>query len=193
LPINREFQLFNEASTGLRRHTGNEEYLSGTKITGFCTAASLLFAKKCLETPTWFPRKREDAAWGDSQAQLVMHKLNLCNNNPDGLAGCAGLQQTTGFKEAVTAEQVASEVSQANNRVGIFWNSYHIIGIKQAATRARTLEGQDVTRDELHVWDQNYGFFSMGISDLGAYYKQYYPKPGWNDRDQIQGFLGLQL
>ncbi len=184
MAVTREFILTNTVATGLKKIGPGNVVFPGTSIVGFCTGASLLFAKECLRTPTWFPRARTDAPWSDGLAQVMMHKVNTQNGDANALAETAGMKQTTGFKNATTADLVALELAQTESKVGIFWNSYHTIGIKQAKRG---------TVNELRVWDQNFGFYTMGTGELGAYYSSKYPHSGWRGTDQLMGYLGLAL
>jgi hypothetical protein len=184
MSIDKQFPLVNNVATGLRTRVPNQPVRNGTRIVGFCTAVSLLFAKKCLEVPTWFPHARKDAPWDDGFAQVMMHKLNTLNADANGLAETAGLKQTMGFKNITTAEQLVSELGQTDSKVGIFWNSCHTIGIKQ---------GQRGNSLELRVWDQNFGFFTMETSELGSYYNARYPTSGSGGANQLAGFLGLAI
>jgi len=143
---------------------------------GICTAASLLWAKRCLELRRGIGSYAELGA-DDHLINGQMAVIRRLDNNPAEQCQFFGLN-TPGDQAVATLNAVYGNMPAAPS-VCIFWNPYHTMGF----WRGTAQQGFD-------FFDKNHGLYTDAtVAELVAIYNAHYPGAG----DQIIGMRVVTL
>jgi hypothetical protein len=111
---------------------------------GICTAASLQWAKKCLELGRGLG-SFDELGLTEHQLNALMAVWRKFDNNPAAQTEGMGLKIVGGADHAVTQ---ISEVQRITNEtaphVCIFWNNHHTMGYRVSTTPTRECEFFDM-------------------------------------------------
>jgi hypothetical protein len=143
---------------------------------GICTAASLLWAKKCLECPTFSPNSERDLAPA-YKVSGMMSVIWSCDRDPDKQVAAFDLEIVGSDTNTPTMQAVLDHVKDNAPHVAIYWLDYHTMAVRYVTEQTggasvgaiiskfggTTRAAAPRTRWEL--FDQNFGFW---LADTAA-------------------------
>lgn len=131
---------------------------------GICTAASLFWARRCLElgrgVNTWAEVGKSDHA-----LNIIMHTLRGLDSNPTAQTELAGLRAVGGDRQVASMEAVMTIAKASAGGVVIFWNGYHTMGYRYS-------------HHQKDLFDMNHGLYRSKYSKgIDARINEFYPTP----------------